>query len=356
MEALNGQAGAQDNLKTTSVVPGDDGAVSSGATPGGAPTPASNGNGTANPKTQKDDMCMSTFPPPLISGLQLTEAEEGKIDALVKKNTWDTNVFLLNSDELVLFLEALYEDLGLVKEFNIPKDKLRTFLLTMRESYHEENSYHNFFHAVDVASGVRWLVKNTGAGQHINRLEILALFTGAIGHDVDHPGTTNSFQVNILSKIALQHNNRSVLENHHLNVLLSVLRTDGADILAGLHKDQRAQCINNMVDNVLATDIMRHFDFSAQLTTKIMSGSPFNVDRIDDRKLVTMATLKLADISNASKEFDVAQQWADRVLEEFWQQGDREIALGIPVSPQCDRETTDFDISQVSPLPLPSSS
>jgi len=270
------------------------------------------------------------------------------IKGIVAANQWDTDVFALSADEHVLLLEALYEDLGLVQEFKIPPEKLRCFLLTMRACYQEENRYHNFYHSVDVSCGVAWLLKNTLAHKCLTRLEVLALFTGAIGHDVDHPGTTNSFQVNILSEIAIMHNNRSVLENHHLNLLLSVLRTDEANILCNLEKGDRATCVNSMVDTVLATDIMRHFDFSSMMGTKIMSGTPFAIDKIDDRKLVCQAIIKLADISNPSKTFDVAEVWARRVLEEFWQQGDKEKDLGIPISPLCDRATTDFDMSQVN--------
>lgn len=339
--------GGGEDLKASSIVPG----------PSSTPGAALDGNGVANgvglgeaaataggPGTTST--CLSSFPPPLVSKADLKA--DNDIKGIVAANQWDTDVFRLSADEHVLLLEELYKDLGLVDEFKIPPAVLRTFLLTMRAYYHEENKYHNFYHSVDVSCGVAWLIKNTAVQKCITRLEVLALFTSAIGHDVDHPGTTNTFQVNILSEIAIMHNNRSVLENHHLNVLLSVLRTDGADILCTLDKGDRATCVSSMVDNVLATDIMRHFDFSSMMSTKIMSGTPFVVDKIDDRKLVTQAIIKLADISNPSKKFDVAEQWAHRVLEEFWQQGDKEKEFGIPISPLCDRATTDFDMSQVN--------
>jgi len=167
-------------------------------------------------------------------------------------------------------------------------------------------------------------------------------------HDLDHPGTTNSFQVNILAVLADRHNNKSVLENHHLNVLLSILRCDGADIFKALSRGERMSVINMMVDNVLETDIMRHFDFNTQITTKIESGSPFDPEKGEDRRLVAMTILKIADISNSSKSFDSALRWAADILEEFGRQGDLELAMGLPISSLCDRKTTDFDQSQVN--------
>jgi cAMP-specific phosphodiesterase 4 len=41
-------------------------------------------------------------------------------------------------------------------------------------------------------------------------------------------------------------------------------------------------------------------------------------------------------------------RWADRVLEEFFLQGDRERAQGLPVSPLMDRYTTSLSISQIN--------
>ena len=58
--------------------------------------------------------------------------------------------------------------------------------------------------------------------------------------------------------------------------------------------------------------------------------------------------LHSADISNAVKPFPTYKTWASRVLEEFFKQGDREKALGLPVSPMMDRETTIVSVSQIN--------
>merc|ERR1712070_801265 len=47
--------------------------------------------------------------------------------------------------------------------------------------------------------------------------------------------------------------------------------------------------------------------------------------------------LHSADISNVTKVQPIALKWTDRVLEEFFAQGDREKALCREVSPLCDR-------------------
>ncbi len=41
-------------------------------------------------------------------------------------------------------------------------------------------------------------------------------------------------------------------------------------------------------------------------------------------------------------------RWAARVLEEFFAQGDRERAAGLPVSPMMDRAATSHALSQIN--------
>ena len=58
--------------------------------------------------------------------------------------------------------------------------------------------------------------------------------------------------------------------------------------------------------------------------------------------------LHSADISNAVKPFGIYTKWADCVLEEFFSQGDKEAAKGLPKSPMMDRDTTSRAMSQVN--------
>jgi len=48
--------------------------------------------------------------------------------------------------------------------------------------------------------------------------------------------------------------------------------------------------------------------------------------------------LHCSDISNPFKPFNICAKWADLVVEEFCLQGDKEKALGVEVSPMCDRD------------------
>ncbi|KAI7864802.1 hypothetical protein BDF14DRAFT_1883956 [Spinellus fusiger] len=50
--------------------------------------------------------------------------------------------------------------------------------------------------------------------------------------------------------------------------------------------------------------------------------------------------MHVADISNTVRPWSIAKQWSDRVVQEFFQQGDVERAIGLPISPNMDRTQT----------------
>jgi len=58
----------------------------------------------------------------------------------------------------------------------------------------------------------------------------------------------------------------------------------------------------------------------------------------DKRWSLMIAALKAADIGHLARPTEVHRGWVEAIQEEFWLQGDREAAMGIMVSPMCDRQ------------------
>lgn len=48
--------------------------------------------------------------------------------------------------------------------------------------------------------------------------------------------------------------------------------------------------------------------------------------------------IHMSDISNPTKEWDLSLMWTNLVYEEFFDQGDREKELGLPIGPLMDRD------------------
>lgn len=55
-----------------------------------------------------------------------------------------------------------------------------------------------------------------------------------------------------------------------------------------------------------------------------------------------------ADLSNPTKSLELYRQWTDRIMDEFFHQGDRERERGMEISPMCDKHTASVEKSQVS--------
>lgn len=57
-----------------------------------------------------------------------------------------------------------------------------------------------------------------------------------------------------------------------------------------------------------------------------------------------------ADLSNPTKPLPLYRRWVDLLMEEFFQQGDREREQNLDISPMCDRHSATIEKSQVSPF------
>ena len=57
-----------------------------------------------------------------------------------------------------------------------------------------------------------------------------------------------------------------------------------------------------------------------------------------------------SDLSNPTKPLDIYRQWVDRIMDEFFRQGDREREIGMEVSPMCDRYNATIEKSQVNSI------
>lgn len=54
-----------------------------------------------------------------------------------------------------------------------------------------------------------------------------------------------------------------------------------------------------------------------------------------------------ADLSNPTKPLPLYRRWVDLLMEEFFQQGDREREQNMDISPMCDRHNATVEKSQV---------
>ncbi|KAM4604834.1 3',5'-cyclic-AMP phosphodiesterase 4B-like [Polymixia lowei] len=285
-----------------------------------------------------------------------TDQEELLSKDLEDINKWGLNIFRVaehsHNRPLTCIMYTIFQERDLMRTFKIPTDTFVTFMLTLEEHYHSDVAYHNSLHAADVAQSTHILLSTPALDAVFTDLEILAAIFAAAIHDVDHPGVSNQFLINTNSELALMYNDESVLENHHLAVGFKLLQEDNCDIFQNLTKKQKQTLRRMVIDMVLATDMSKHMSLLADLKTmvetkKVTSSGVLLLDNYTDRMQVLRNMVHCADLSNPTKSLDLYRQWTDRIMDEFFHQGDRERERGMEISPMCDKHTASVERTQV---------
>ncbi|XP_062816042.1 3',5'-cyclic-AMP phosphodiesterase 4C isoform X2 [Anolis carolinensis] len=285
-----------------------------------------------------------------------TEQEGLLAKELEDVNRWGLDIFRISEYSghrpLTVIMYSIFQERDLLKSFQIPVDVFITFMMTLEDHYHPDVAYHNNIHAADVAQSTHVLLSMPALEAVFTDLEILAAIFAAAIHDVDHPGVSNQFLINTNSELALMYNDASVLENHHLAVGFKLLQEENCDIFQNLSKKQRQMLRKMVIDMVLATDMSKHMNILADMKTmvetkKVTSSGVLLLDNYSDRIQVLQNVVHCADLSNPTKPLELYRQWTERIMVEFFYQGDHEREKGMEISPMCDKHNASVEKSQV---------
>ncbi|KAI9331042.1 hypothetical protein DFJ73DRAFT_857973 [Zopfochytrium polystomum] len=274
----------------------------------------------------------------------LTADNKHKIHSLLANvGRWDWDVFQfeeLAPKPLYTLALFLFHKAGLMSRFNIPMDKLRHFLVRIEAGYRTDVPYHNSTHACDVLQAAHCFVTSDALIGRLSDLEVLGAYLATIIHDYDHPGYNNQHLIAIQSPQAVLYNDRSVLENYHVSAAWTHICKDENNLLANMSPDDVRAVREQCIDMVLATDLTSHFSTLSAFKNKVFAAGTFDLlNNHDDRILFWRVLIKCADVSNMGREWPLYWRWCDRIMTEFFRQGDEEKRLGLPVSPFMDRQT-----------------
>ena len=282
----------------------------------------------------------------------LPEATQIKFDGGVKGNeatdidSWNFNIWACNDDDLMALAALIYTRLNMPKTMGIDAKVAGKFFRAIEALMNRNNNdYHSFHHVVDVMHSSYLFLRTFKAETLLNDVEQFALVTGAICHDLDHPGTNNTYHVNKHTRLAIVYNDNSILENYHCARTFELLSQADYDVLNCLDNAQRKEVRRIMIMCIMATDMVLHFGMKAnldKLATKLTETplAPMTLPDPKERDLVLQVILHAADVSNPGKQWQVCKDWSDHVIAEFFSQGDMEKEEGLPVSMNCDRDTT----------------
>lgn len=256
------------------------------------------------------------------------------------------------------------DSLGLVERYAVKDGEFFKFAQRVEALYDATNPYHNYYHAVDVAHATFNFLSWTHSSEWLEQLEQLAVLLAALGHDVAHPGRNNAFMVRTEHEVALKYNDRSPLENMHAATFFDVLRRDECNILKALEADETSSIRGLIISAILGTDMIHHFNQVADMNVFFQAygeqGAAFDAaaqgagslpEFVADpgtRQFWLDMLLHAADISNPAKDFAICRKWSDRIMEEFFAQGDAERGAGLAVSAMMDEATVNVSVMQMN--------
>mmetsp|Transcript_24007 Transcript_24007/g.78106 ORF Transcript_24007/g.78106 Transcript_24007/m.78106 type:complete len:293 (-) Transcript_24007:292-1170(-) len=240
-----------------------------------------------------------------------------------------------SSDDLLHLTLEIFLEQEFPKKVNVSEEKLKKFILCVRSCMFD-NPYHNWFHAFDVTQTVYCMSLTGETYKTLTDVEYFALIVSALCHDLEHPGVNNPFLVSSRSDLATLYNDRSVLENHHCCRAFQLMLHSEIQLLSEFTNAQYIAFRAVVLNNILATDMARHGEYTTKLKRLTDPNTPPD-DRKMDKQFEMEIIIKCADTSNVLKPFDIAKKWAMRVTDEFFLQGDKEKASGMPLTPMCDR-------------------
>jgi high affinity cGMP-specific 3',5'-cyclic phosphodiesterase 9 len=243
-------------------------------------------------------------------------------------NTFDFDT--LNIDETFILKNItgfIFKQYIALSKIIIPEDFLIKFIALICDNY-KENHFHNFQHAVNVLQMTYNLILTSKIIYKLKPIIVFACLIASISHDVDHPGNTNSYEVNSLSKRAIIYNDNSVLENYHCTRTFELLENVG--LLKYFKECDLRDFRKTIIQCILGTDMSKHNEFINKFQTFNFNNESFTNE---EQYFIVSSFLHCADLSNSIKDFDTSFEWSKRISLEFYEQTIKEELEGLPSLP-----------------------
>ena len=241
-------------------------------------------------------------------------------------DVWHFDCSEMSKVELNSLVKALFFHLGFPTMFEINMDKLAAFLQKVGETY-QDVPYHNYNHAVSVLHGVYAFLVLGGLRERLEDIEVLALFIGALCHDIGHDGFTNGFHILTMSDLAATYNDLHVQENYHASLCNKIINQEETRFVA-LSPEESKRLRKLIIQLIISTDMAEHMS----ITTTFKQKEP-DLDVVEDRMQIMKSVLHAIDVSTPAKPNDQSIVQAQKLGAEFKRQVEKEVSLGLEPLP-----------------------
>lgn len=250
---------------------------------------------------------------------------------------WDLNIFDMTSNQMIALVYRIFETNDWISKFNITDDTFFNFMWTCNYYYsRKKNPFHNFKHGVTVCHAANWFVqKSSKLSNILTDEEKMGFVIAALGHDLDHGGRNNGFEINTHSRLAIRYNDQSPLENRHCAVLFKILNGSDKNLLSSQDNEVYNKVRKMMIKNILHTDMAVHFLNLSTFKKNMLENPNYGMDpqNTQEKLEVTGTFIHAADLSGSVKNISISTKWTNMINKEFSDQYAEEQALNIPQTP-----------------------
>jgi hypothetical protein len=276
------------------------------------------------------------------------DVKKGQLETMLSTSgTWNFNTleFAKHTDSQTLQFIA-WEALtcgNCVAEFSINSGKIKNFLHEVEMTYLVKamQTFHNNIHAADVTQALHAMLTECVVGIFYDPMDVLGSIIAASVHDLGDDGRTNNFHIAIQDELALVYNDYCVLQNFSVAQVFKMFKdTPRTDFMADLAPAQTRMLRREVISMVLNTDTACHYHLRGSFDRYLCRcGQDPGAWHSDEAAMDTLrgSVLHMADHSFLARTSNQASDWLERLKLELFSQGDEELAMGLPVSPLCDR-------------------
>jgi len=278
---------------------------------------------------------------------------------LDKLRRWDFDVGKLvyqDSKKLTAVSRAFFGHFGLLSAFCIAPGVLDGFVEAMRPKYCKHAAYHNWAHAFTTLHATFLLLDSWSLYGLLPEADILGLLIAALGHDVEHPGYTNTFLVNTRHSLALRYNDIAVLESHHASITCQLLEQGMGPTLPSVCEGMPPEVAKRLrlviVTSILGTDMVKHQECITKLESSKIDVPQLKTEGsqlgADDALHLGAAILHSADLVHPTLPWRVHKERSQLIATEFFQQFEEEMQLGLPTLPFMGKDPN--SLQQLAPI------
>jgi hypothetical protein len=286
-------------------------------------------------------------------------------------DAWDFNVIELSEKQRQVVCLSLFilerketETLELTTTY-------RNFIEAVHKGYYPNRvvQYHNWCHAVDVVWMIFRMLHLCAVRQFLPSHELFAMIVSAACHDIGHPGVNNIFLVETAHELAIRYNDNSPLEMMHCSKMFEISRQPSMNVFEHFDQASMREIRSVCIESILHTDYIHHFTMVKELQISYeMNKALFDeanelhknedvqypstevidhFEKPESKKQLRTLFLHFCDVANPTKPWKLCTVWAKMIIDEFFNQGDREQELGLTVQPLNDRAKVNIPQSQM---------